>query len=101
MPREKDEARPTLKINHERCTECRMCYLACRELNLNAVYVALEPLHRLEIDPHKCTYPVCTVCLAYCPAEGSIVEAESGRWVVPPPPDVHRWWLKKAAGHRL
>ena len=86
---------PTLKINHERCTECRMCYVACRELNLNAVYVALEPLHRLEIDPHKCTYPVCTVCLAYCPAEGSIVEAESGRWLVPPPVDVHRWWLRK------
>ena len=86
---------PTLKINHERCTECRMCYLACRELNINAVYVALDPLHRIEIDPHTCTYPVCTVCLAYCPAEGSIVEAESGRWLVPPPPNVHRWWLKK------
>jgi ferredoxin len=71
-----------------------MCYLACRELNINAVYVALEPLHRLEIDPQKCTYPVCTVCLAYCPAEGSIVEATSGRSLVPPPADVHRWWLK-------
>jgi TPP-dependent indolepyruvate ferredoxin oxidoreductase alpha subunit len=54
MPREKNGAPPTLKINHERCTECRMCYVACRELNLNAIYVALEPLHRLEIDPHKC-----------------------------------------------
>jgi TPP-dependent indolepyruvate ferredoxin oxidoreductase alpha subunit len=84
----------TLKINHERCTQCRMCYVACRELDLNAVYVALEPLHRIEIDPLKCTYPGCTVCLAYCPAEGSIVEAETGRSMVPPPPDARMWSLK-------
>ena len=89
---------PTLKIDHERCTECRMCYVACRELNINAVYIGLEPLHRYEIDPHKCTYPTCTVCLASCPAEGSIIEAESGRSLVPPPPDVHRWWLKGKSG---
>lgn len=35
---------------------------------------------------------------AYCPAEGSMIEAESGRWMVPPPPDVHRWWLKGKSG---
>ena len=84
----------TLKINHERCTQCRMCYVACREIDINAVYVCLEPQHRLEIDPRKCTYPGCTVCLAYCPAEGSIVEAESGRWLVPPPPDLRLLSLK-------
>jgi Fe-S-cluster-containing dehydrogenase component len=37
----------TLKVDHERCTECRMCYIVCREIDLNAVYVALEPLHRI------------------------------------------------------
>jgi len=85
---------PTLKVDHERCTQCRMCYVACRELDIDAVYVDLEPLHRIEIDPDRCRYPVCTVCLAYCPAEGSIVEAETGRSVVPPPADVHRWRLR-------
>ena len=99
MAARKKAGRPTLKINHERCTQCRMCYLACRALDINAVYVALEPQHKIEIDTHKCTYPTCTVCLAYCPAEGSIVEAESGRWMVPPPPDVHRWWLKAKTEH--
>ena len=48
---------PSLKIDHERCTECRMCYIVCREIDINAVYVALEPLHRIEIDLLKCTYP--------------------------------------------
>jgi NAD-dependent dihydropyrimidine dehydrogenase PreA subunit len=71
-----------------------MCYVACRALNLDAVYGALEPRHRLEIDPAKCLYPRCTACLPYCPVPASIVEAESGRSVVPPPPDVHRWSLK-------
>ena len=41
------------KVEHERCTECRMCYIVCRELDINAVYVALEPLHRIEIDPAR------------------------------------------------
>ena len=54
------------------------------------VYVALEPLHRIEIDPDACTYPGCTACLMYCPAEGSIVEAETGRSMVPPPPEAWR-----------
>jgi MinD superfamily P-loop ATPase len=76
---------PTLRVDHERGTECRMCYIVCRELDLDAVYVALEPLHRIEIDPGRCTYPGCTACLMYCPAEGSIVEVESGRSMVPPP----------------
>jgi MinD superfamily P-loop ATPase len=74
-----------LKIDHERCTQCRMCYIVCRELDINAVYVALEPLHRIEIDLDTCTYPGCTACLMYCPAEGSIVEAATGRSLVPPP----------------
>jgi Pyruvate/2-oxoacid:ferredoxin oxidoreductase delta subunit len=78
---------PSLKIDHERCTDCRMCYIVCREININAVYVALEPLHRIEIDLQKCTYPGCTACLMYCPAEGSIIEIESGRSMVPPPPE--------------
>ena len=85
---------PTLKIDHERCTECRMCYIVCRELDINAVYVALEPLHRIDIDPAMCTYPGCTACLMYCPAEGSIVEAETGRSVVPPPPEL---WRRRGA----
>ena len=72
-----------LKVDHERCTECRMCYIVCRELDINAVYVALEPLHRIEIDPDACTYPGCTACLMYCPAAGSIVEIDSGRSMVP------------------
>jgi MinD superfamily P-loop ATPase len=80
----------TLKIDHQRCTQCRMCYVVCREIDLNAVYVALEPLHRIEIDIDKCTYPGCTACLMYCPAEGSIVEAETGRSMVPPPPEAWR-----------
>jgi TPP-dependent indolepyruvate ferredoxin oxidoreductase alpha subunit len=85
---------PTLKIDHEFCTECRMCYVACREINLNAVYVAAEPQHRLEIDPARCLFPGCTACLPYCPAPASMVEAETGRSMVPPPPDRHRWLLK-------
>src|SRR5258708_32211530 len=78
------------KLDHERCTQCRMCYIVCRELDINAVYVALEPLHRIEIDIDACTYPGCTACLMYCPAEGSIVEAATGRSLVPPPPEVWR-----------
>jgi MinD superfamily P-loop ATPase len=77
----------TLKIDHERCTECRMCWIVCRELDINAVHVALEPMHRIEIDPDLCTYPGCTACLLYCPAAGSIIEAETGRPLVPPPPE--------------
>ena len=46
-----------LKVDHERCTECRMCYIVCRELDINAVYVALEPLHRIEIDPTPAPIP--------------------------------------------
>src|SRR5207302_1661277 len=67
----------SLKVDHERCTECRMCYIVCRELDINAVYVALEPLHRIEIDLDACTYPGCTACLMYCPAAGSMVEEAS------------------------
>ena len=70
---------PTLRIDHEKCTECRMCLIACEEIGINAVYLELEPRHRHEIDVHKCTYPTCVVCLMYCPAPGSIVEAETGR----------------------
>jgi Pyruvate/2-oxoacid:ferredoxin oxidoreductase delta subunit len=77
----------SLKVDHDRCTECRMCYIVCRELDINAVYVALEPLHHIEIDLDACTYPGCTACLMYCPAAGSIVEAATGRSMVPPPAD--------------
>ena len=77
-----------IKVDHEACTECRMCYVVCREIDLNAVYVAGEPRHRFEIDPARCLYPGCTACLMYCPAPGSLVEAVSGRSLVPPPPDV-------------
>jgi len=65
-----------------------MCYAVCREIDLNAVTVAPEPRHLLEIDTARCLYPGCTVCLMYCPAPGSIVEVASGRSLVPPPPDV-------------
>lgn len=78
---------PGLKIDHAKCTECRMCYVACREIDINAVVVSATSQHLLEIDD-RCTYPKCTVCLMYCPAEGSIVEADTGRSLVPPPPEV-------------
>ena len=77
-----------IRVDHEACTECRMCYVVCREIDLNAVYVAPEPRHRFEIDPARGLYPGCTACLMYCPAPGSIVEAASGRSLVPPPPEV-------------
>lgn len=60
-----------------------MCYVVCREINLNAVVVSPTAQHRLEIDG-RCIYPKCTVCLMYCPAEGSIVETDTGRSLVPP-----------------
>ena len=85
---------PTLTVDHERCTECRMCYIVCRELDINAVHVALEPLHRIEIDAATCTYPGCTACLMYCPAESSIIEAETGRSMVPPPLET---WRRRGA----
>ena len=64
-----------------------MCYVVCREIEINAVVVAPTSQHFLEIDD-RCTYPGCTVCLMYCPAEGSIVETATGRSMVPPPPEV-------------
>jgi MinD superfamily P-loop ATPase len=83
-----------LKIAHDKCTECRMCYVVCREIDINAVVVSATPQHLLEID-ERCTYPGCTVCLMYCPAEGSIVETATGRSMVPPPAEVwtenRRW----------
>jgi len=36
----------------------------------------------LKIDHERCT-----ACLMYCPAEGSIIEVESDRSLVPPPPE--------------
>ena len=87
---------PSLKIDHQRCTECRMCYIVCRELDINAVYVALDAHHRIEIDAALCTYPGCTACLMYCPAEGSIVEIATGRSLVPPPPEA--WQTPQATG---
>jgi formate hydrogenlyase subunit 6/NADH:ubiquinone oxidoreductase subunit I len=83
----------SLKVDHDYCTQCRMCYVACRDLDINAVYVDLEPRHRIEIDTEKCTYPVCTACLDYCPAAHSIVEIPTGRSLVPPPEDV---WKRRS-----
>lgn len=77
-----------IAIDHAACTECRMCYVVCREIDLNAVYVASDSLHHFEIDPARCLYPGCTACLMYCPAPDSIVEVASRRSLVPPPPDV-------------
>ena len=34
-----------------------MCYIVCREIDINAVYVALEPLHRIEIDLQNALTP--------------------------------------------
>ena len=76
-----------IRIDHEACTECRMCYVVCREIDLNAVVIAPDPLHRFEIDVARCLYPGCTVCLMYCPAPDAIVEVETGRSLVPPPLD--------------
>jgi formate hydrogenlyase subunit 6/NADH:ubiquinone oxidoreductase subunit I len=78
----------SIRIEHDACTGCRMCYVVCRDLDLNAVAVMAEARHRLEIDVTRCLYPRCTVCLMYCPAPGSIVEVQSGRSLVPPPPAV-------------
>jgi len=77
-----------IRIEHAACTECRMCYVVCRDLDLNAVVIEPGPRHRFEIDVERCTYPGCTVCLMYCPAPGSIVEVASGRSLVPPSPDL-------------
>jgi Pyruvate/2-oxoacid:ferredoxin oxidoreductase delta subunit len=33
-----------LKIAHDKCTECRMCYVVCREIDINAVVVSSTPL---------------------------------------------------------
>ena len=88
---------PGLKIDHEKCTECRMCYVVCREINLNAVVVSSSARHFLEID-ERCIYPKCTVCLMYCPAEGSIVETVSGKSMVPPPAEV---WTENQRWPRL
>lgn len=77
-----------IKIDHEKCTECRMCYVVCREINFNAVVIDTSQEHLHEIDMDRCIYPGCTTCLMYCPADGSIVESESGRSLVPPPPEV-------------
>jgi len=78
----------------DECINCDVCEPECpnKAISMGAEFY--------QIDPHKCTYPTCTVCLAYCPAEGSMIEAESGRSLVPPPPDVHRWWLKGKSGAR-
>ena len=82
-----------IAIDHDMCTECRMCYVVCREINLNAVVISPQSQHLYEID-ERCIYPKCTVCLMYCPAPGSIVEFSTGRSLVHPPPDVHTDELK-------
>jgi hypothetical protein len=77
-----------------------MCYVVCREIDLNAVGIAPEPRHRLEIDMTRCLYPACTACLMYCPAPDSIVETGSGRSLVPPPPEAwaeQRRWPRGAS----
>jgi MinD superfamily P-loop ATPase len=80
----------TLKIDHDHCIECPMCYVTCQTIELNAVYIQLDSQHKYEIDTEKCKYPKCTACLMYCPSPGSIIEVETGRWMVPPPPDTQR-----------
>ena len=89
-----------IHVDHEACTECRMCYVVCREIDLNAVVIAPDPLHRFEIDKSRCLYPGCTACLMYCPSPGSIVETASGRSLVPPPPEAWveaRRWPRKGS----
>src|SRR5215510_4115447 len=86
-----------LKNDHEKCIECRMFSVAWREININAVVVSPTSKHLLEIDD-RCTYPNCTVCLMYCPAEGSIFETDTGRSLVPPPAEV---WTENLRWPRL
>jgi len=89
-----------LRIDPDACTACRMCHAACRAIDRNAVFIAPEPRHRVEIDPDRCAYPGCTVCLPYCPSPGAIVEAATGRSLVPPPPEVwaaDRRWTREPA----
>ena len=87
MSTETKPTRPLIKIDHVACTECRMCYVVCREIDLNAVVISSDPQHLFEID-ERCIYPSCTVCLMYCPAEASIVEIATNRSLVPPPPEL-------------
>jgi hypothetical protein len=71
-----------------------MCYVVCREIDINAVVIAPTTQHFLEID-ERCIYPKCTACLMCCPAEGSIDETETRRSMVPPPAEVwtvNRQW---------
>ena|SRR5215468_6681993 len=89
-----------IRIDHGACTNCRMCYVVCREIDLNAVVISPDPLHRFEIDMTRCLYPQCTACLMYCPAPGSIREVDGGRSLVPPPPDVwteERRWPRRVS----
>ena len=74
-----------VRIDYAICNSCGLCREVCPESAIRPTL--LEPLHRIEIDIDKCTYPGCTACLMYCPAEGSIIEVESGRSLVPPPPE--------------
>ena len=88
-----------IKIDHDKCTECRMCYVVCREINFNAVIIDTAETHLHEIDMDRCVYPRCTVCLMYCPADASIVESETGKSLVPPPADAwteDKRWPRRA-----
>jgi len=65
--------------------------------SIHALFISPTSQHFLEID-ERCTYPKCTVCLMYCPSEGSIVEADTGQSLVPPPPEVwteNRRWRRQ------
>jgi len=71
-----------IKIDHDKCTECRMCYVVCREISFNAVIIDTAETHLHEIDIDRCVYPRCAVCLMYFLADGSIVEAETGKFLI-------------------
>jgi Pyruvate/2-oxoacid:ferredoxin oxidoreductase delta subunit len=45
-----------IRIDHDACTDCRMCYVVCREIDLNAVAVLPEPRHRFAIDTDRCLF---------------------------------------------
>ena len=72
-----------VQIDYAICNSCGLCREVCSDSAIRPKL--LEPRHLYEVRPAKCTG--CGDCLDYCPAEGSIVEVESGRSMVPPPPE--------------
>jgi benzoyl-CoA reductase subunit BamC len=100
---------PRIKVDHEKCTGCRHCEIAC---SLNHVVNTANPrrsrirvmkdqnryypvLQFIEIDGHQ--YDMCAFCRASCPEKPFFIEAETGIPLkcdfcgIPPAPSCVRW----------